>query len=158
VTAAPAPNPEEDTPMTTPEPLDLSAQPVDRPYVAEMIPLNQGWNTDWLVSYASGVDPEDDHAGWLTVNANARTGMVDFGEELTPTEARNLALALIEAARHAESYGYTVATALTDEQMYSDPEMDAAPVETQRAINGWINRAVARAQARAAVARKAVTG
>ena len=144
--------------MTTSEPLDLSAQPVTRPYVAEMIPLHQGWNTDWLVSVESAMDPEDHHAGWMTVNANARKGIVDFGEELTPTEARNLAMALIEAARHAESYGHTVTNVLTDEQMYSDPEMDAAPLETRQAINGWINRAVRRAQARVAAVRAAVSG
>jgi hypothetical protein len=144
--------------MTTSEPLDLSAQPVTRPYVAEMIPLNQGWNTDWLISCESAMDPEDHHAGWMTVSANAYKGIVDFGEEMTPTEARNLATALIEAARHAESYGHTVTNVLTDEQMYSDPEMEAAPLEARRAINGWINRAVRRAQARVAAARAAVTG
>jgi hypothetical protein len=128
---------------------DVTALPArNAPYVPELIPLNQGWSTQWLVSYSIGVDPDDYHDGWHTVSADARKGTVDFGEEMTPVEARNLGLALLEAARHAESYANTVLGVLSSEEPYVGIDLPDASTEEKRAVHGWFRAAWLRVVAR----------
>lgn len=148
------PTPSAATPTASGAP-ETDTQPARRsPYVPELIPLNQGWSTDWLVSYETGVDPDDPHDGWHTVRADARKGIVDFGEEMTPTEARNLGMALIEAARHAESYANTVMGVLSSEEPYVGIDLPDASTEEKRAVHGWFRSAWSRVHAwRSAVSR-----
>jgi hypothetical protein len=125
---------------------DVTALPTrNAPHVPELIPLNQGWSTQWLVSYSIGVDQDDPYDGWHTVSADARKGTVDFGEEMTPVEARNLGLALLEAARHAESYASTVMGVLSSEEPYVGIDLPDASTEEKRAVHSWFRSAWKRA-------------
>ena len=114
----------------------------------ELIPLNQGFTTRWLVSCAAAAaeDPDDPYAGWFEVDADGRQGTVDlWGNEMTPTEARNLAAALIEAARHAESYRSQLLSALSDQQAFVDVDLGPdATIEQKQAVNAWFRAAHAR--------------
>lgn len=130
------------TPDTAATPADDA--PARPPYVPELIPLSQGWHTEWLVSYSAGVDPDDPHDGWHTVKADGRKGIVDFGEEMTPIEARNLGMALIEAARHAESYAGTVLGVLTSEELYVGIDLPDAETDQKRAVHAWFRAAWSR--------------
>jgi hypothetical protein len=127
--------------------------PTPSPYVAELIPLNQGWLTSWLVSCEADQDPDDYHAGWIRVRADGRQRLVELesGEVLSPVEARNLAAALIEAARHAESYAVTVSSVLGDEEMRVRSDLGDAPIETHQAVHGWFRMAIRRAHFHIAV-------
>lgn len=123
---------------SAPDPLARVPEP-------ELIPLNQGWSTEWLVSCKDDAeaDPENPYAGWFEVKADGRTGTVEFcGNDLTPTEARNLAAALIEAARHAEGYWNAVLGVLTDEEFYVDLDLGPeATIEQKRAVHAWFRAA-----------------
>jgi hypothetical protein len=130
---------------TTPAP----EQPEWPPYTPEMIALGGGWTAHWLISFESGMDPDNYHAGWGDVWAMARTGRVEIAhldeEELTPVEARNLAHALLAAADHAERYPLIVAQVLGEEQSEGWIDQQGLPLETVRPINEWINKRVNRA-------------
>lgn len=133
--------------MTT---IDPQPSPERLPYTPELVRVGYGWNSHWLVSYESGMDPDDYHAGWADVWSNARTGLVevchlDSGDELTPVEARNLAHALLAAADHAEQHRFLVAEVLRSEQNDGWIDQQGLSLDTVRAINEWINTRVRRA-------------
>lgn len=111
-----------------------------RAYVPELIPLDQGWSTQWLVSFEAGAkaNPDDPHAGWITVDADARRRLVEmYGDEMSPVEARLLAAALVEAARHAESYGNALLGMLSHQEPYVGIDLPNASTTEKRAVHEW---------------------
>jgi hypothetical protein len=116
----------------------MSSDSENRPQHAknELIPI---WQTDflarWMVSVGSTVDENDPHTGWADIDADARTGMVTFGDEYTPAEARLIAQALFAAADHAENFGNRAQSLMFDLTCAGNlPELAELPVETQRAV------------------------
>lgn len=117
----------------------------------ELIPLNQGWSTAWLVSCAAAAaeEPDNPYAGWFDVKADGRGRTVElWGNEMTPAEARNLGAALIEAARHAEGYWAQLLSSLTDQEAFVDRDLGPnATIEQKRAVHAWFRAAHARVSA-----------
>lgn len=133
---------------TVAESVEQPAESERAPYSPALIPLHQGWLTSWLVSVESEMDPEDYHAGWKHVHADARGRTVELDAEVySPAEARNLAMALLQAADHAESYAYTVMGVLDGERPNGYPAWPGATTEQTRAVHKWIEHAHDRAAA-----------
>lgn len=137
--------------MTTNEESPSAPSTSPQAHAPELIPLNQGWTTRWLVSCvaAAAEEPDNPSAGWFEVDADGRDGTVElWGNEMTPVEARNLAAALIEAARHAEGYWSQLLSALTDQEAFVDRDLGPhATIEQKRAVHAWFRAAHARVAA-----------
>ncbi len=125
--------------------------PETNPERSEVIPIWQEYSyARWLVAVASEHDEQNPWSGWLDIDADARTGLVEAcGVEFTADEARVAARALMAAADHVEMF-VDRATAPLFELVCPGgwPEIDHLPPETQAMIRDAVHAASRRIRAR----------
>ncbi|MBP2331267.1 hypothetical protein JOF56_011652 [Kibdelosporangium banguiense] len=105
--------------------------------MADLTPIwQEDWHARWMFTVASERQDDDPYSGWVDIDADARRGVVEInGVDYTPTEARNYAEALRQAADHAERFGHRTAAMLFDLTCAGRlPEIAHLPSEQQFAI------------------------